>query len=268
MIGATLFRGTKSDPRPSLCCVNTRRSPVTMYCAGAHVRRAICKAFRTDQPYPHWTLRQALPGDLCRAITALPFPAPSIKDTQGSARPTIRPVFSSRNRTEHVTSPARLWPRHSRTRPRSHCCKSLRPPSRRQFVAHRILQDTDGFWLEPHTDIGAKLFTMLIYLSDHPDAERWGTDVLDAAQPGRARFRRPQHRPDIPAGGGHLAWLRPPPDPRRAAVADHQRTLRRTGGPAASWPSRVNRCARRRQRNTAREPEVNKKKKKGVTLPC
>ena len=25
--------------------------------------------------------------------------------------------------------------------------------------------DTDGFWLEPHTDIGAKLFTMLVYLS-------------------------------------------------------------------------------------------------------
>ena len=41
-------------------------------------------------------------------------------------------------------------------------------------------QDTDGFWLEPHTDIGAKLLTMLIYLSDHHDAARWGTDVLDA----------------------------------------------------------------------------------------
>lgn len=25
-------------------------------------------------------------------------------------------------------------------------------------------------WLEPHTDIAAKRFTMLIYLSTHPDA--------------------------------------------------------------------------------------------------
>ena len=40
--------------------------------------------------------------------------------------------------------------------------------------------DTDGFWLEPHTDIGAKLFTMLIYLSDDPGAVEWGTDILDA----------------------------------------------------------------------------------------
>ena len=42
-------------------------------------------------------------------------------------------------------------------------------------------QDTDGFWLEPHTDIGAKLFTMLIYLTDRPEAEAWGTDLYDAA---------------------------------------------------------------------------------------
>ncbi|MFL5257302.1 MAG: hypothetical protein ACJ8AI_31365 [Rhodopila sp.] len=39
--------------------------------------------------------------------------------------------------------------------------------------------DRDGFWLEPHTDIGAKLYTMLIYLSDEPGSEAWGTDVLD-----------------------------------------------------------------------------------------
>ena len=40
--------------------------------------------------------------------------------------------------------------------------------------------DTDGFWLEPHTDIGAKLFTMLVYLSTEPGSEAWGTDILDA----------------------------------------------------------------------------------------
>ena len=38
--------------------------------------------------------------------------------------------------------------------------------------------DADGFWLEPHTDIGAKRFTMLIYLNDEPGSESWGTDLL------------------------------------------------------------------------------------------
>jgi len=38
-------------------------------------------------------------------------------------------------------------------------------------------QDSEGFWLEPHTDIGVKKFTMLIYLSRDIGAESWGTSV-------------------------------------------------------------------------------------------
>jgi hypothetical protein len=40
--------------------------------------------------------------------------------------------------------------------------------------------DTEGFWLEPHTDIGVKLFTMLIYMSKEPDALGWGTDIYES----------------------------------------------------------------------------------------
>lgn len=38
-------------------------------------------------------------------------------------------------------------------------------------------QDTEGFWLEPHTDIFVKKFTMLVYLSDDPRLKDAGTDV-------------------------------------------------------------------------------------------
>jgi hypothetical protein len=53
-------------------------------------------------------------------------------------------------------------------------------------------QDSDGFWLEPHTDIGAKLFTFLIYLSDGPGTAEWGTDLYDGERNwiGRAPFGR------------------------------------------------------------------------------
>lgn len=37
--------------------------------------------------------------------------------------------------------------------------------------------DADKFWLKPHTDLGVKLVTMLIYLSKDEDAENWGTDI-------------------------------------------------------------------------------------------
>ena len=38
-------------------------------------------------------------------------------------------------------------------------------------------QDTQGFWLEPHTDIFVKKFTMLVYLSDDPKLATAGTDI-------------------------------------------------------------------------------------------
>lgn len=41
--------------------------------------------------------------------------------------------------------------------------------------------DTQGFWLQPHTDIGVKLFTMLIYLSKDANSSGWGTDIYEDA---------------------------------------------------------------------------------------
>ncbi len=55
-----------------------------------------------------------------------------------------------------------------------HCGLDLRS----SFLRIEYCQDGAGFWLEPHTDIGAKL----IYLSPEPGAEAWGTDLLDDAR--------------------------------------------------------------------------------------
>ncbi|MGE0652679.1 MAG: 2OG-Fe(II) oxygenase [Alphaproteobacteria bacterium] len=47
------------------------------------------------------------------------------------------------------------------------------------YLRIEYCQDTEGFWLEPHTDIREKLFTMLVYLSTAPGSENWGTDIYD-----------------------------------------------------------------------------------------
>ena len=44
------------------------------------------------------------------------------------------------------------------------------------FLRIEYAMDTEGFWLEPHTDIGPKRFTMLTYLSREPGVHR-GTDL-------------------------------------------------------------------------------------------
>jgi len=50
------------------------------------------------------------------------------------------------------------------------------------FLRIEYCRDGDGFWLEPHTDIGAKRITILTYLSTDPDGPDWGTDVYDERQ--------------------------------------------------------------------------------------
>ena len=47
------------------------------------------------------------------------------------------------------------------------------------YLRIEYAQDTDGFWLEPHTDLGVKLFTFLIYLSRDPSHADLGTDLYD-----------------------------------------------------------------------------------------
>jgi len=152
-----------------------------VFAAGAHARHAICMAQRSDDPYPHWALRKVLPVELCRAVIALPFAPPAIEDTLGKrdTNNTTRVFVSEANRGRYLACEAvaeAFQDEATVALLQDVCGRSLEGSSLRI----EYCQDTDGFWLEPHTDIGAKLFTMLVYLSDHPDAEQWGTDLYDA----------------------------------------------------------------------------------------
>src|SRR5439155_25833684 len=55
------------------------------------------------------------------------------------------------------------------------------------FLRLEYAQDVDGFWLEPHTDLGVKKFTCLIYLTENHDD--LGTDIYRA--PGEHVGRSP-----------------------------------------------------------------------------
>jgi len=167
---------------PNLPTTNSRPPLAsTMLCAGAHIRRAICQCRRSDVPYPHWGLRQVLPVDLCRAIIALPFAAPDVDDTQGKREThnSTRVFVSEENRARYLACEALAEAFQDEA-----TVALLQEMGGRSLAGSSLrieyCQDTDGFWLEPHTDIGAKLLTMLIYLSDDPAAAQWGTDVLDA----------------------------------------------------------------------------------------
>ena len=157
-----------------------------------HLRRAIRVAEHGTAPYPFWLLNDVLPADLCQAITALPFAPAAIDDTLGKREThnAARMFVSEANRALHPACETlgRIFQDDATIALLEDVCgRTLTGTYLR--IEHCL--DTDGFWLEPHTDIGAKVFTMLVYLSDHEDAENWGTDILSPEPPHELVARTP-----------------------------------------------------------------------------
>lgn len=147
---------------------------------GAHLRARLQAAARVALPFPHLLLQQSLPAEAARGLAGLPLAAATIGDTRGRRE--------THNATRLFLDPAlqARWPLCAAL------AAALQDPAtvaaitgatgarlRGSFLRIEYCQDQGGFWLEPHTDIGAKRLTLLIYLSDAPGAEAWGTDLYD-----------------------------------------------------------------------------------------
>jgi hypothetical protein len=174
-------------------------------------------------PFRHWLLERALPEHVRTALAELPFGPSVIGDTRGKRE--------THNATRRFVSPA--------TRAAYSVCDELAAalqspavvaalaartgaPLGGGFLRIEHCRDSDGFWLEPHTDIGAKLFTMLIYLA--PDDATLGTDICDAAGNlvARAPFRSNTGLVFVPA---HDTWhgfaRRPIAGVRRSLIVNY-----------------------------------------------
>lgn len=160
-----------------------------------HVLGCLDRAIGAHRPFRHWQLSRLLPEDACRAIATLPIYVQVTGDTLGK-----RETNNSRRMFFNPAQQARY-----------NVCADFAGAFQSDRVVQRLealcdvslagshlrieyCLDTDGFWLEPHTDIGAKRFTMLLYLSDTPGCEAWGTDLLDAG--GRLVMTTPYRRND------------------------------------------------------------------------
>ena len=142
---------------------------------------ALSRAVRKTEPYLYWLLDEVLPANAAEAIAALPIAAPQglvfsgRRETNNSSRtyfdesgrrnfPVVRAFAEAFQSAETVAAIQRT------------CGASLDGTSLRV----EYCQDTEGFWLEPHTDIGVKRFTMSLYLCRGEGAHDMGTDIYDA----------------------------------------------------------------------------------------
>jgi hypothetical protein len=133
-----------------------------------------------ESPYLHWFLQRCLPDDGVDQILALPFPAPRLDGVSGrrELHNATRTYFDADNRARFPVCEV--------------FCQAFQDKRVTDCIAHsfgatldgtclrvEFAQDTDGFWLEPHTDLGVKVFTLLLYLSKVPSHADLGTDIYD-----------------------------------------------------------------------------------------
>jgi hypothetical protein len=157
-----------------------------------HFADALAEAEERSHPFRHWLVADALSSSTARAMARLPFAVPQglvfdgKRDTNNASRiyftgataqrlPEIRPVMDAFQAPEAVAAIE------------ARCGTRLGGSNLRIELA----QDTAGFWLKPHTDLGVKLFTMLVYLSDGPGHETLGTDLYHADQSHAGRAPSP-----------------------------------------------------------------------------
>ena len=137
-------------------------------------------AKRSEQPYRHWTLKGCLPCDSVEDIVALPFEAPSLDGVSGKRElhNKTRKYFDVENRRRFPVCEAVAQAFQDR-RVTSHIERAFSTDLKGTYLRIEFAQDVDGFWLEPHTDLGVKVFTMLLYLSNDESHRDLGTDIYD-----------------------------------------------------------------------------------------
>jgi hypothetical protein len=152
---------------------------------------SIDAAKQSEWPYRSWVVRNCLPAETIRELLTLPFEAPALEGVSGKRElhNATRKYFDAENQERFAVC--------------ANFCAAFQDPQLTDRIAGRFgaklkgsylrveyAQDIDGFWLEPHTDLGVKTFTMLLYVSTNPQHEDLGTDIYDTnkAPVGRSPF--------------------------------------------------------------------------------
>ena len=153
--------------------------------------RSVDTAKRSDRPYTNWSLLHCFPEDVVDDILALPFEAPSLDGVSGKRElhNNTRKYFDAENRKLFPVCEA-VADAFQDKRVTGHIEKVFGTNLKGSYLRIEFAQDIDGFWLEPHTDLGVKVFTMLLYLSKDPSHADLGTDIYDVSkkQVGRSVF--------------------------------------------------------------------------------
>ena len=166
----------------TLQTVETRASPDSLGPEAGRVAAAfaasIARRQAFDEPYRHFLIENCLPKDVADELAELPFAAPALDGVSGKRElhNDQRSYFDAAAMARFPVMRAVAQALQSRPIVRL-IHETFGAPIDDTFLRLEYAQDIDGFWLEPHTDLGVKKFTCLIYLSDGPGHGKLGTDI-------------------------------------------------------------------------------------------
>lgn len=139
---------------------------------------ALVRAERFEEPYRHWMLSGLLPVDIVFELRRLGFPVAELGGVSGKRElhNDTRHYFDQANIARHpamaAVAGAFQAPRMIRD-----IEAFFAADLDGTFLRIEYAQDVTGFWLEPHTDLGVKRITVLLYISDGPGQDVLGTDI-------------------------------------------------------------------------------------------
>jgi hypothetical protein len=146
----------------------------------ASLLESIGASQRKEQPYRHWFLDRCLPTDAVDQILGLPFEAPALGGVSGKRElhNNTRKYFDAENRQKYPVCEGFVQAFQDK-RVTDKIAGHFGSKLAGTYLRIEYAQDIDGFWLEPHTDLGVKMFTMLLYLSKDAQHRSLGTDIYD-----------------------------------------------------------------------------------------
>lgn len=134
----------------------------------------------TSYPFPHWMLENVLEPDACKALLAWDPGESAVagdvggrRETRNKSRVFVDPAV--RQQDERLNRMAHLLDNDAMRQAFERICNVQLDTAALRL---ELCLDSDGFWLEPHTDIGAKKLTLLISLSTGEGADELGTDLM------------------------------------------------------------------------------------------
>ncbi len=140
----------------------------------------LTNARHETSPFDYWLLENPLPEGYCDDIANLPFPPPegAVFNGKRETNNALRVYFTPENQAKFEVC-RRVVEGFQDLSVKKAIEEATDTDLSDGHLRIEYCQDSDGFWLEPHTDIFVKKFTMLVYLLDDPNLANTGTNILE-----------------------------------------------------------------------------------------